>query len=366
MTALVDHVTRFFCWWGQELVSILPGSWRHQLQTPPNVLLLQVAQDGVHVIWVNSKGEHDLGILPADEEGHAAWQKQLESNKELKQASSVLVLAKDQYLDRQVDLPKLASSNLHQVMSFELDRHTPFQAEHACYDAKCLGATTNDQSIRVRLIASPLVKIKIFLEGLRRIGIAPSVISFSDSLTWPLAGEGFNLLPKSIRPPRRKKNLLVGLAISLVLMIQFLIAIMYPNWHAENKAKQLDAQIQAIEGDVQLASELRRSIDDMLVYAESMQNKTQGMPYTVELLRELTQRIPDHTWLTQLRFTGDQIEIQGFSDEAASLIQLLDQSEWFENTRFISSITSNKVSKQAFKIGMDVVQGGRDAPSTDD
>ena len=46
----------------------------------------------------------------------------------------VLVLPDDQVLRRTVELPLAARENLREVVSFELDRYTPFAAEDVMFD----------------------------------------------------------------------------------------------------------------------------------------------------------------------------------------------------------------------------------------
>jgi general secretion pathway protein L len=59
----------------------------------------------------------------------------------------------------------------------------------------------------------------------------------------------------------------------------------------------------------------------------------------------LTQRLPQTAWIWQLKYTGKEIEIQGFADSASDLIPLLDKSPLFEKVEFSSPVIKERVAR---------------------
>ena len=59
------------------------------------------------------------------------------------------------------------------------------------------------------------------------------------------------------------------------------------------------------------------------------------------MLSELTQLLPDHTWLTRLEMNQQRVRLEGESAEASSLIGLLERSQYLHNVSFVSPITNN-------------------------
>lgn len=59
----------------------------------------------------------------------------------------------------------------------------------------------------------------------------------------------------------------------------------------------------------------------------------------IEILRELTQLLPDKVWVWNFKYNGKEIEISGFADSASGLISLLDKSPLFEKVEFLAPVT---------------------------
>jgi general secretion pathway protein L len=77
----------------------------------------------------------------------------------------------------------------------------------------------------------------------------------------------------------------------------------------------------------------------------------------IEILQELTQLLPTTAWIWNFKYNGKEIEISGFSDSAANLIPLLNNSPFFEKVEFLAPVTKERVmsgvegkDKERFKI----------------
>ena len=64
-----------------------------------------------------------------------------------------------------------------------------------------------------------------------------------------------------------------------------------------------------------------------------------GESMVMRLLDEMTRIVPDGTWVSQLDIKGIEVQVQGQSPAAASLIGLLEDSESFSNPQFRSPVT---------------------------
>ena len=62
-------------------------------------------------------------------------------------------------------------------------------------------------------------------------------------------------------------------------------------------------------------------------------------PASVIVLEVLSQRLPDHTYVTELRIEGDKLRLTGVTREAPSLIGLLEQSQHFSSATFFAPTT---------------------------
>jgi general secretion pathway protein L len=58
----------------------------------------------------------------------------------------------------------------------------------------------------------------------------------------------------------------------------------------------------------------------------------------IDLLRELTERLPDNTWVQNLDFRDGEVQVRGESGQATALIDLLDQAPGITEVAFRSPV----------------------------
>jgi general secretion pathway protein L len=80
-----------------------------------------------------------------------------------------------------------------------------------------------------------------------------------------------------------------------------------------------------------------------------------GRQSTLLILKDLTERIPDNTYLQNIQFQGDEITMQGYSDQISDLLPVLQESPYLESvkTNWIQQDPRNK-SKERFNLGATV------------
>jgi Tfp pilus assembly protein PilN len=75
-----------------------------------------------------------------------------------------------------------------------------------------------------------------------------------------------------------------------------------------------------------------------------------GRDANLEALRELSHILPTGTWLTSYVCQDNAITISGFSESAAAIQKLLEDSAVFRDAQFTSSITRDLAGKDRFTI----------------
>ena len=73
--------------------------------------------------------------------------------------------------------------------------------------------------------------------------------------------------------------------------------------------------------------------------AAKLAQKKRELAATVIVLESLSQALPDDTYLTELRVADGKLEISGVTREAASLIQIIEQTDQFKKATFFAPTT---------------------------
>lgn len=116
-------------------------------------------------------------------------------------------------------------------------------------------------------------------------------------------------------------------------------------------------ELQRLEGDIaSLRPAMARVESSLAVVAELegriavLHEATSGREEPVLLLRQLTDRLPQGTWLTGLRVEGRKVEIDGISPSANEIFPLLSRDGQFRKVEFASPITRQADNFERFQI----------------
>lgn len=123
---------------------------------------------------------------------------------------------------------------------------------------------------------------------------------------------------------------------------------------------QVNSQLASLEPG---ARQVERQLEESRALAKQMENfrKMGSTPDKLRVLKDLTELIPDNTWLFNLRLSRQNLDISGMSKSASDLIPLLEKSGWLTKTEFASPIVTDANKQEHFKIKADF-QGLEPAP----
>ena len=128
-----------------------------------------------------------------------------------------------------------------------------------------------------------------------------------------------------------------GLVLVAVLMLGF---VMYSSiQNKQVKIQSLEAQVDELKKDARRAKLIETQLNESIEAANFLGNLKQSTPSRVQMLAELTQKIPENTYLSRLVIDDEKIEIVGQSENSNALVPILNQSSlWFE-PQFIGNMT---------------------------
>jgi general secretion pathway protein L len=161
-----------------------------------------------------------------------------------------------------------------------------------------------------------------------------------------------NLVPPSLRrkPSRAGVYTLVTLLILTVLMaIAGLSSILIQQ---RMKSTAIDNELSRLASQVSVVDRISTKIETVEKEIERIDVLKEKRVSALQVLEELSRRIPLDSWIQGLRLKADGVRIQGISDSASELLPILEESPLFKDAVFVSAITKTKEGKERFHIGL--------------
>lgn len=245
----------------------------------------------------------------------------------------VLTLRSDRFLFRPLELPARAAEFLEGIVRAQIDRLTPWNVADAAFGwSKPTQSATDRVMVTVAATASSV--IKPFVSTLSNMG-ALSVAVFTpppeakpDAAAIKVWDERRSVLDIA----RIRRLLVLTLAISGLGALA-MVAV------SEVVGASLDAQDSEIArriSTLRAAVGAPRDTDLRSIAAgrRALERRKYETPSSVLGLESLSQILPDHTYVTELRVEGGKLRLVGVTRDAPSLIGLLEQSGHFTRATF--------------------------------
>lgn len=335
------------CWWWREIRDLLPRAVTDAFERHEHVLVTSL-QGGVARVRLQSVDNvRDVAVLDmrADEtNGEAASQALIRGLGESATAS-IVELDADQFLQRKVVLPTETEERLANVIEFEMDRLTPFHQDQVYFDFRILGRNNVSNTLELELTVAPRETVDDILGRLSGYGINPSMVCVADPRSPASNGTAsdktVNLLPRSQRSRVESRTWLVPWVLAVCCAILTVIAIYVPFHHRQGLVAELEVALEAARDDALSTATVRDEIDQEIERGSFLFTKRGASPTVLRILDELTRVFPDDTWVSRLEISGSRLRIQGESENASSLIGLLEGTAIFRDVSFSSPVTAS-------------------------
>jgi general secretion pathway protein L len=347
---------RFFAWWGHELALLLPARWRGLLAERADALLLEAVGREM-VVWRQSaQGCAELGRVSLDDP--AETQKtafaRLRGALETPDLRRIYCIDGSRTLRRAVSLPAAAEDNLRQVLAFEMDRQTPFKADQVYFDYRVAPHAAAERNLHVELTVVPRAQLDAELAA---VAGSDPMLDGVDCWSDVRGGArlGLNLLPVERRYARKNLRLRLNLALGAAAPVLLVTCMQLRLDNRASALTAMQADVAKAQNDAKQVSQLRKTLQDTIDSANFLGRKKHDTPLMVDLLEDLTKRLPDDTYLERLNVDDkNKIELQGLSDDASKLIGLLNQSTLLANPGVQGTIQPDpRTKKDRFNITLD-------------
>lgn len=330
---------KFFHWWGEELRALLPKTLRTSGSLGRR-LLIQLGSSEITLYQLDEGEIHELGCAnfkaEEPEAPKIAFQSLLTRHGRAGARRFSLYLPAQQVLRKVIQLPLPAEENLSQVLSFELDRHTPFKPEQVYFDHKVLKRDTQANIIHVEVAVAQRDLINRAIAQMAAWGVeVEAVLVAGDLHTAP----HFNLLPIAMRPPENPLWRISQIALALVAFTLLMLALAIPVWQTRQETIALFPVVNKARIAAQDTDALHRQLENLSARHNFLLQKKRASPPVTILLNELTRLLPDDTWVQQLELKGRELQLVGETASSSKLIGILEQSTMLDEASYRSPLT---------------------------
>jgi len=236
-----------------------------------------------------------------------------------------------QVMTDRLDFPSRASDFLDGMIRAQIDRLTPWNANDAVFGWSPPVPAGNDR-IELTLAATSKLKVAPLLHLVDALDAASVAVYAATT-----AGR-IMLLEKPLRS-------LIGPAVNLPRLLR--VALLSAGIAAAASlliGAYLGDSMQSELGDVQRRISQRRAAlrlegSGTATGMELLAKRKQTTPSNVMVLEALSRVLPDSTYVTELRIEGDKVQVVGMTQDAPSLVRLMEQSPQFTRATFFAPTT---------------------------
>ena len=329
--------------WHEICFSCLPARLAEAMVARDRYITLALSSSKAQLFQNQGLERHPLAEW---EEPHAAALEPFLLGKRDKALRSRIELPAEWIASRHLSLPSQARANLRQVIRYEMDRLTPFNPEQVYYDYRLLEGLGKGDRLHLELALCRREPIQPWMEWLKSAGILLERITWSHA--WPAA----NLLPEDQRPRGGGRVLSTGSLLTLLALILMAAALAGPIWQKTQILTELDGDLGRLKGQATEVTNLREAIEAAHKGSIAVLERKSSQAAMIDLLRDLTDRLPDGTWVENLEFQGNEVQIRGVSTQSAALIGLLENAPAFSGVSFRSPVTQGRNNEgERFHIG---------------
>lgn len=347
---------------GETVLAMLPDSLRRQLGVRHRRLLMSLDAEGLQLRAQMDERTHLVGVLPLDDAVLLEQLRELLDHN----AGNVprwLVLDVGQTLRPVISVPASAEARLREVMLHEIDRQTPFSHDQVSFEPRILSRDAQTRQLRVELVVLPRARLDAVLALLGPLanGLAGVDVVDADG-----ARLGVNLLPLVGRSARQDRSRNVNRWLALITVAALFGAM----WMTlSNRSAELGATTARVDAAKVKAREvriLRNSLKGSADAANFLARLSARQPTTLEVLADLTKRIPDTTYMEKIAINDGNIVLIGQSQRAADLVGLLQGSTLFKTPTLTGSVqTDPRTGKERFTLTAVVTGSNRDKEAAD-
>jgi general secretion pathway protein L len=335
---------QLWSWWLTELRACIPAAASNFFSGAADYLAVWPTDNGFD--FIGPGVEHARPALAPD--GTRPSRALLDCLQRADQ--TILFLPQSAALRRIVELPAAAGGDLAAAVPFLIERHTPFRVQDACYAWRRRGrGRARAQAISIELVVVSRRTVAELKAKLETCGLCVNAIRVRGDAGQP-ALELERVSSGLAKAWRREAALKMAVAAIIILLAgPSLVAAVT---HAKLVRLQSDvASSGAHRADL---SRLNRQFATAEATLRFFQEKLRP-PRRIEVLRDVTEALPDDSWLFNFDADKTSLRLAGFSRNVPTLLRHLRALPWVAAVDFRSPVLHDAAQQaDRFDIGLEI------------
>ncbi len=272
---------------------------------------------------------------------------------------TVLRVASDRAIRKVISLPSSALSFLPSIVRNKVESISPWQSADLLWGYRLIDASAASDSIAIEICMTGSEPVTMLASDLNAAGINVGRIEFGDSADFGDHIGVFSAVPTGSE--RKSRSVLVTAGILGAFAIVAGLAGGLQAWTAQRELRSTGVELQKLQAmldDRSAADGQTTAVSTAVALAA----RKQGDVPLIVILKELTQSIPDGTWLQSISFSDGRLTINGKGGPVSPIISALENSLFLQDVNFAAATQRDTVDNQdSFSISANVspAKGGK-------
>lgn len=318
--------------WRAILDELVPVRWR-AVRLPRRALIVTSVGPSFRVVQIGGGKVIERGRITPGTPVAA-----IESLRRLR-LPVVLRLGDDDALHVDDTLPRAAERDLGSILQNRIEALGPWPQPETCFDHRIVGRP-GPSELTVRVTLANRDRLTERCQRLAELGLPVDHVDVVEGD--PAAPPRIDLLRSG---EIRAGTLPWGWLAAAVLVASVGIGGWFGvlGWQTAGRVAEAQARGAVLRSEAEAIAPLRRELEIAAARTDALRARVAASPSALDTLEALSLGLPDTAWLEDLRLTGDQLQISGYSDDAAALLPTLEEAPAIERAEFRGASTRTSV-----------------------
>jgi general secretion pathway protein L len=234
-----------------------------------------------------------------------------------------------------LQIPHAAQRELAGVLTFEVERHTPYRANEVLFTWNIDRRASSEELLAITLTVVPRNVVMPLVDVMRETGVAANTIRIAST-----DQNGADMTAAAGMTARPARTLLRTLALTASLLIIAAAAVPYvrQNLTISDLEERIGVARNRVAALASVSDNAARLENASRIVVDAKLSK----PSVARILETLSATLPDGTWLRHVGIVDGEVLIEGMTDRSARLVDLLEASPLFASVRYASPVTRER------------------------